>query len=697
MRSHRPDAFLPFTAIALVCLAFISFGCAVTETVEETAAPTDRLDSNEVAATVVAAMDTTVDPCQDFYRYACGGWIDSTERPVDESRWVRSFSVINEENRHVVRSILEEAGAEPGEDPNRQRIGYYYGSCMDEASVEERGAEPLEALLARVASVEDAESLLGVVGELHRRGIAAGFAGAVFPDFQDPDLNIAWFFQGGLGMPDRDYYLSDDPKKQEQLAAYVEFMTTMFGLLGDDDETAAANAGVVLGFETELAKVSRPRQDMRDWERLYNKLDVSGLAELTPNLPWSAYFSAIGYPNVVDLSVATPEFFERLEGLVAESDPTTLQIYLRWHVVRNLADYLSNDFVMADFDFYGKTMRGQEEIQPRWKRCVRDTGRALGEAIGVEYVARKFAGSSKDVALEMIGDLEKAFEASLPALAWMDDTTRGRALEKVATLDNKIGYPDKWRDYSTMNLVPDDYFTNAMAGIQFEFDREAKKIGNPVDRSEWGMPPQMVNAYYNPQWNEIAFPAGILQPPFFHRDHPAAMNYGGIGGVIGHELTHGFDDQGRKFSPTGKLEEWWEPKVEERFVEQAQCVEDYYSKFEVAPGVNVNGKLTLGENIADIGGVKQAYKAYKLWETRNPDAGLFVDGLTNDQLFFVAWAQDWCTLVTEEAERQQVTIDPHSPSKFRVLGPMAQNAAFAEAFQCEVGTPMNPEDRCQVW
>jgi endothelin-converting enzyme/putative endopeptidase len=646
---------------------------------------------------VTSAIDSSADPCHDFYRYACGGWIDSTERPADESRWVRSFSVINEENRQIVRSILEEAGEQPGDDPNRQRIGYYYGSCMNESAVEEGGAAPLEPILETIASVDDTESLLATTGQFHRWGINAVFSGGVLPDFQNPDLNISWFFQGGLGMPDRDYYLSDDPKKQEQLAEYASFMATMFGLLGEDEETAAANADTVLAFETELARVSRPRQEMRDFERLYNKIDVSGLEELTPGLPWSAYFAAIGYPDVVDLSVATPEFFERFESLVAESDLATLKTYLRWHAVRSMADYLSSDFVNADFEFYGKIMRGQEEIQPRWKRCVQDTSGTLGEAIGTQYVERKFAGSSKEVALEMIGDIEHAFEANLPALAWMDDTTRGRAKDKVATLQNKIGYPDEWRDYSTMNLVADDYFANALAGNEFGFDYEAEKIGKPVDRTEWGMPPQMVNAYYNPLWNEIVFPAGILQPPFFHRDHPAAMNYGGIGGVIGHELTHGFDDQGRKFSPTGKREEWWEPQVEERFVEQAQCVDDYYSQYEVAPGASVNGKLTLGENIADIGGVKEAYKAFQEWAARNPDAGPAVDGLTNDQLFFVAWAQDWCTLATEEFERQQVTIDSHSPSKFRVLGPMSQNAAFGEAFQCEAEAPMNPGNRCQVW
>ena len=338
-----------------------------------------------------------------------------------------------------------------------------------------------------------------------------------------------------------------------------------------------------------------------------------------------------------------------------------LQTYLRWHAVNSTATLLSSSFVDADFEFYGQQLSGQSEIKPRWKRCVDATQGALGEAVGKLYVQRMFAGSSKDVALEMIGDLESAFSANLPGLAWMDETTRGRAQEKVAALGQKIGYPDEWRDYSSVVVVPGDYFGNTMAANAFEFDRQANKVGKPVDRNEWGMTPQMVNAYNNPLMNEIVFPAGILQPPFFHRDFPAAMNYGGIGGVIGHELTHGYDDQGRKFDAKGRMEEWWAPEVADRFRQQAQCVDDFYSKFEVEPGVNVNGLLTLGENIADIGGLKQAHEAYKRWEERHGSPEPFVEGLTNEQLLFVAWGQVWCTEMSPEVARLLVTTDEHSP------------------------------------
>ena len=653
------------------------------------------LSQEEIASRVKSALDTSADPCQNFYRYACGGWLDNTERPADEARWTRSFSVIREENRQVIRDILESAKADPGDDPDRQKIGYYYGSCMDEATVEERGAEPLKPLFAKIAKISDAESLLAVAGKLHRIGVNTIFGGGVFPDFKNPDLDIAWFFQGGLGLPDRDYYVSDDPKKQELLAEYQAHVSRMLGLLGDENaEEAAAR---IVAFETELAKISRPAQEMRDFERLYNKIDVQGLQELTPNLPWNAYFDAIGYPEIADLSVATPEFFERLEELAGEGNWDDIHAYLRWNVVNEFAAHLSSNFVNADFDFYGKTLSGQQEIRPRWKRCVGRTAGALGEVIGKQYVKQRFAGSSKEVALEMIADIEKAFEGNLPDLSWMDDATRARAMEKVGTLQNKIGYPDEWRDYSAMELKENDYFANVVAADSFEFDRQSRKVGKPVDRNEWGMAPQAVNAYYNPLWNEIAFPAGILQPPFFHRDQPAPMNYGAIGGVIGHELTHGFDDQGRKFDPKGRLNEWWAPEVAGRFESQAQCVENYYADYEVAPGAKVNGTLTLGENIADIGGVKEAYTAYKAWEARHEADESFIEGISNDQLFFLSWAQGWCTLASEEYERMQVTVDPHSPAKFRVLGPLSNTPAFAAAFQCEAGTPMNPEQRCLVW
>jgi predicted metalloendopeptidase len=682
-----------------VCVAVLMAGCAVGTGIDGTgvADRQTRLAPEEIAETVLASMDRSADPCEDFYRYACGGWLDSNEIPSDQARWTRSFSVVREGNREVVRKILEEAAQDPGSDPDRKRIGLFYAACLDEEAVERAGVEPLQPIFDRIAEVEDAASLMSATGQLHRWFVGALFEVQPVPDFANPDLNIAFFSQGGLGMPDRDYYVSEDEKKQELLAEYEKHVARIFALLGEDRATAEAHAAEVLAFETELARNSRDRAGMRQLEQLYNKMDVAGLKQLTPGLPWDNYLEATGHPEIVQASVATPEFFEALEGLVQSTPPERLRTYLRWHAVHAMAGQLPQRFVDESFEFYGKKIAGQEEIKPRWKRCVDATENALGESVGKLYVEQMFAGDSKEIALEMIQDIKQAFGDSLPALSWMDPVTRERAREKLAAMGFKIGYPDAWRDYSSVELVEDDYFGNTLSAIEFEFDRLADQIDEPVDREEWLMTPQMVNAYNHPLLNEMAYPAGILQPPFFHRDFPAAMNYGAIGGGMGHELTHGFDDQGRKFNPHGRMEEWWEPEVADKFEQQAQCVDDFYSAYEVAPGAPVNGKLTLGENIADIGGVKASYNAYKLWEQRHGVPDPAVEELTNEQLLFVAWGQVWCTLQTEEAQRLQVTTDPHSPAQFRVMGPMAQVPEFARAFDCEVGEPMRPEEQCVVW
>ena len=661
----------------------------------------------DFAASVTAAMDRSADPCVDFYRYACGSWVDATELPSDQPRWTRSFSVIREENREVVRDLLEQAASSNGAAPpsgdgappsgDDARIGNYYRTCMDTAAIEKAGLAPLAPTLARIAEVEGGESLVRVAATLHRVGADALFSIGVLPDFKDPGTNIGFFVQGGLGMPERDYYVSDDPKKKELMAAYEKHVADVLELLGAAPEEAAERAAAVVAFETELAEASRPAPEMRQVEKLYHKIDRKGLQELTPHLPWDAFFAAAGHPGITELNVATPEFFEALDAAVRAADPETVRAYLRWQLADNLAAYLPERFVQADFEFFGKRLQGQQEIQPRWKRCVSMTENALGEAVGKLYVEKRFAGDSKQVALEMIGDIEGAFERALPELAWMDDTTRKRALEKAHAVRDKIGYPDAWRDYSAMTIRPEGFLANAIAATEFEFDRQARKVGEPVDRSEWGMTPQMVNAYYNPLLNEIAFPAGILQPPFFHRTFPAAMNYGAIGAVIGHELTHGFDDTGRKFDPSGEMREWWEPAVAERFEEQAQCVRDQYSRYEVEPGVAVQGDLTAGENIADIGGLKQSYAAYQSWVSRHGEPDPPVPGLTDDQLFFVAYAQVWCSVNSKEYERMQVTTDSHSPARFRVLGAVTNNPSFAHAFACEPGEPMAPKERCTVW
>jgi len=682
--------------LALTACTAPGGGESTTEHVDQ---DSSRLTPEEIAQEVLSAMDPSADPCQDFYRYACGGWLDSNEIPGDETRWVRSFSVIQERNRGAIREMLETAAATPGDvGTDQHRVGTYYGSCMDEEAVEAAGAAPLGPLLAKIEEVKDAASLMRVTGELQRHAVRTLFSAGGLPDFKNPDLNIAFYLQGGLGMPDRDYYLSDDQDKVELLAAYEQHIAEIFGLLGEGEADAGEHAAQVVAFEANLAEASRPRQDLRIPEKLYNKLDVSGLQELTPGLPWMEYLAAIGRSDLVDINVATPEFFEALDKLVTDSEGEVLRSYLRWSLANFMAGQLSSDFVNADFEFYGARLQGQQLLEPRWKRCVNLTQNVLGEPLGRIYVERFFPGSSKEVALTMIQDVEKAFEANLPALAWMDDATRSRAVEKAQAVKNKIGYPDTWRDFSGLTLKAGDFFGNYLTAAIFDFDYEVAKAGQPVDPDEWGMHPQTVNAYYNPLGNEMAFPAGILQPPFFHRDFPTAMNYGAMGAVMGHELSHGFDDQGRKFSPEGKLEPWWEPEASKRFEEQASCVADLYSTYEIEPGQAVNGRLTLGENIADLGGVKQAYRAYKTRENQRHSASEpEVQGLTNDQLFFVAYSQVWCGLATPEQSRVLIATDSHSPPQFRVRGPLSNNTALAEVFGCPAESAMVAENRCEVW
>ncbi len=678
-------------------LFFLAMPVASGSATDKPAIAAERLTPKQVAESVRATMDTTVDPCQDFYLYACGGWLKTTQLPPDRPRWGRGFSEIDERNLAVLREILEEARKESGPDAARARIGDFFGACMDEAVVEKLGAAPMKPLLQEIGDVKDAGSLMAMAGKLHALGMGAVFQLVVAPDFKDPNIDIAHFFQGGLGLPDRDYYLKEDDQSKELRNAYEGHVARMLALLGESQEESAGHAGRILAFESELAKVSMPRDEARNLEKIYHKIDIAGLKSLTPGLPWERYLAATGYPGIVHINAAVPDFFKGVEKLAGETQPETLQAYLRWQLVHNAAPVLSKAFVDENFAFFGAMLSGQKEIEPRWKRCVNATDAALGEALGQAFVDRTFAGDSKDKALVMIRGIEAAFESGLPRLAWMDDPTRQRAAGKMKAISNKIGYPDQWRDYSSMIVVPGDYFGNTMAAQRFEFRRNAGKIGKAVDRKEWGMTPPTVNAYYNPLVNEMVFPAGIMQRPFFHRDFPAPMNFGGIGMVMGHELTHGFDDQGRKFDGSGQMTEWWEPAVVQKFEEQAQCVDDLYDSYEVQPGLHLNGKLTLGENIADLGGIKEAYSAYREWVKQHGEPPAAVEGLSNDQLFFVGFAQTWCTLSSPEMERMMVTVDTHSASRFRVKGPLSNLPEFSQAFSCKEGTPMRPAKSCVVW
>lgn len=648
------------------------------------------------AAELLAAMDPAADPCQDFYRYACGGWLDRTTIPPDKGRWIRSFSVLDDHNRELLRTLLEDAAAHPGADPDRARVGDFYGACMDEAAVERAGLSPIQPLLDAAARMKPSQAL-ALAGRMQRQGIPVFFNFGALPDAKDPGRQIAILFQGGLGLPDRDYYLSAEPKKKQLLASYQQFVARMLGLSGESAAAAARHAARIVTFETLLALASRPADELRDPEALYHRLDLAGLRRLTPALDWPGFLSGLGFPGITQINVATPEFFRALAIQLRAADGVTLREYLRWHTLLAFAGALPAAFVNAEFELMGRQLAGQREIAPRWKRCVAATEEALGEAVGKLYVERAFSAESKQAALEMIHDVEAAFAANLPNLAWMDDATRASAIAKKDAIVNHIGYPDTWRDYGALSITRERFLDNARAAAEHELVRQLSRVGGAVDRQEWRFTPQTVNAAYNPSRNDITFPAGILQPPFFSKDFPAAVNYGAIGTVIGHELTHGFDDEGRKFDAEGRLRQWWQPEVSQRFEERAQCMRDQYSGYEVEAGVAVNGKLTAGENIADNGGLEEAYLAYKEWEKRNGGPGPGLDGLTADQLFFIGHAQVWCALTTPETARLRVTVDVHAPPRFRVLGPIANHPAFGAAFQCPAGTPMNPPRKCEVW
>jgi putative endopeptidase len=641
-------------------------------------------------------MDRTADPCVDFYEYSCGGWRKLNPIPSDQTGW-SVYGKLYEDNLNYLRGILEEASTATNRDPVTQKIGDYYASCMDETAIEKLGAKPLQSNLSAIQSLKTTKDLPALLATLQLEGTSALFG---FGPRQDPDnsneviMNIS---QGGLGLPDRDYYLTDDAKSKETREKYLLHVQKMFELLGDSPDMAKNNAATVMRIETSLAKASLTRVERRDPYKRKHKMSVPDLYKIAPDFEWNAYFAASAVPKFQILNVEWPDFFKDVDAQVSSNSLEDWKNYLRFHVANSRAPYLSSAFVNEDFAFYRGYLRGAKEIQPRWKRCVSNVDDALGEALGQAYVRKTFGPELKAATVEMTRRIEDAMALRIQQLDWMSPETKQQALLKLRAIRNKVGYPDQWRDYSSVKIVPDSFYGNDLRATEFEIHRQLNKVGKPVDRGEWGMTPPTVDAYFNPQMNDINFPAGVLQPPLYDAKMDDAPNYGNTGSTIGHELTHGFDDEGRKFDANGNLKDWWTKEDADQFVKHADCVVDQYAQYVVVDDIHINSKLTEGEDVADLGGTILAYIA---WKDATKDMTLQDrDGLTPDQRFFIGLAQWACENNRPEDLRVNAITDPHSPGKYRINGVVVNMPEFGAAFSCKVGQPMvkPPEKVCHVW
>ena len=645
----------------------------------------------------LSAMDPSANACEDFYQYACGGWMKNNPIPSDQASW-SVYGKLYGDNQRYLWGILDSLSAPSGAASEDQRkLSDYFGACMDETAVEALGAAPLQDALARIAAMKSKAELPALLAQLQDRVAddAFVFAFGAQQDLGDASRVIAGTDRGGLGLPDRDYYFKADEKSAELREQYRAHVSRMFVLLGDEPEQAADQADTVMAIETALAQPQLTRVMRRDPYQLYHKLDAKALQALTPHFDWSAYLKVRGLPDTDEFNVAEPAFLQALDTEIERVPLDQWKTYLRWHLLHAQAGFLSSAFVDEDFDFFRRTLRGVPEQRPRWKRCVALTDHQLGEALGREFVARSFSPELKQDTQRMTRRIEQAMRDDLEQIDWMSPQTKRKALEKLGSIVNKVGYPDRWRDYSALRIEPDDFAGNIERGLAFENQRQLAKIGKPVDRGEWAMTPPTVNAYYDPQMNDINFPAGVLQPPLYDAKMDAAPNYGNTGGTIGHELTHAFDDEGRQFDAQGNLKDWWTEADAKAFDERAQCIVDQYAQYTIVDDIKINSELTEGEDIADLGGLVLAWMA---WQAETANQRLRpVDGLNPDQRFFIGNAQWACSNDRPENLRANALTNPHSPAKYRVNGLVPNMPEFAAAFSCKAGQPMVSEKPCRVW
>lgn len=648
-------------------------------------------------------MDLSVDPAQDFFRFVNGKWLDSTEIPANEGRW-GSFNELRKKNNKIVLTVLKKAASNDkyAKGTDQRKVAEFYDVGMDSLLAEARGIEPIKPWYTKIDAITSLNELQSVLEEMHIIGFNAFYGGAVEGDLKDSDINALYLAAGGLGLPNRDYYTKEDGKSRELREKYVKHIARMLRLSSDKEVSFDAIAKSIFDIEYKLALASLTPVEKRDIPRLYNPMTIAQLDESVPSINWGSYFQNLGIDSLEYTIVTEPKFMVEFNNVINNTPIEDIKWYLKWQTINLAAPYLNHEIVAANFDFYGKEIAGVEEMKPRWERVLREVNGALGEALGKLYVDEVFPPEAKETAKEMCNDILTAFGHRIDALDWMSDTTKEKAHEKLAKFTIKIGYPDKWKDYSDLKVKTEgdsySYFSNVLNSAIFNHYDDVKKVGKPVDKSEWEMYPQTVNAYYNPINNEIVFPAAILQPPFYDYRADAAINYGGIGAVIGHEVSHGFDDQGSRFDANGNMENWWTGGDKSRFDERSKKLVAQFNSYEPLDSLHVQGDFTLGENIGDLGGVNVAYDALQLYFERHDKPGE-IDGFTQEQRFFISWATIWRIKYRDEFLRTQVMSDPHSPGMYRAVGPLVNLETFYAAFDVKEGDAMwkPEEERVKIW